>query len=167
MSQGLRHEEMQELLPAAGLDMLEGAELERLRAHLTACPGCVEQLHQYRDAAAGLALLVPAVRMDPARLTAIRTRLMSRVWAGREMKRAGAPGLDRWLGWMVAASLAGVLLVHHSVHRTLDYGWFLAGVLTFVLVGLAVYARKQQRRASELQQRLDGSQATFPRDPTS
>ena len=167
MSQGLRHEEMQELLPAAGLDMLEGAELERLRAHLTACPGCVEQLHQYRAAAAGLALLVPAVRMDPARLAAIRTRLMSRVGAGREMKRAAALGLDRWLGWMVAASLAGVLLVHHSVHRTLDYGWFLAGVLTFVLVGLAGYARKQQRRASELQQRLDGSQAPFRRDPTS
>ena len=167
MSQGMRHEEMQELLPAAALDMLEGAELGQLQAHLTTCPGCVEQLRQYRDAAAGLALLVPAVTMDPARLAAIRTRLTSRVWAGREMKRAGALGLDRWLGWMVAASLAGVLLVHHSVHRTVDYGWFLAGVLTFVLVGLAVYARKQQRRASELQQRLDGSQATFRRDPAS
>lgn len=154
MSQGLQHEEMQEMLPAAALDMLEGAELERLQAHLPGCSSCVELLGQYRDAAASLALLVPAGTMDPARLAAIRTRLMSRVWAGRDMKRAGALGLDRWLGWMVAAGLAGILLVHHSVHRTVDYGWLLAGVLTFVLVGLGVYARKQRRRVEELQQRL-------------
>jgi hypothetical protein len=68
---------------------------------------------------------------------------------------------------MVAAGMAGILLVHHSVHQTVDYGWLLAGVLTFVLIGVGVYARKQQRRASELQQRLDGSQATFRRNPTS
>ena len=167
MSQGLRHEEMQELLPAAALDILEGAELERLRVHLAGCPSCMELLGQYRDAAASLALGLPAGVMDPARPAALRHRLMARARAGRGSNTSRGPGVDRWLGWMVAASLAGVLLVHHSVHRTLDYGWFLAGVLTFILVGLAVYARKQQRRAAELQQRLDGSQATFRRDPTS
>jgi hypothetical protein len=60
--------------------------------------------------------------------------------------------------------MGGILLVHHSVHRTVDYGWLLAGVLSFVLVGFLVYARKQQRRAAELQQQLE---ATFPRDPAS
>jgi putative zinc finger protein len=167
MSQGLQHEEMQGMLPAAALEMLEGAELERLQAHLAGCPGCVQLLRQYRDAAAGLALQVPAGTLDPARSAAIRNRLMARVRAGRETRTTRGPGVDRWLGWMVAAGLAGILLVHHSVHRTVDYGWLLAGVLTFVLVGLGVYARKQQRRAAELQQRLDGSQATFRRDPTS
>lgn len=157
MSQGLRHDEIQELLPAAALGMLEGGELERLRAHLGGCPGCTELLGQYRDAAAGLALQVPAGTMDPVHSAAIRNRLMARVRSGREAQTAGRPGMDRWLGWMVAAGLAGILLVHHSVHQTVDYGWLLAGVLTFVLIGVGLYARKQQSRAAELQQRLDRS----------
>jgi len=154
MSQGLQHEEMQEMLPAAALDMLEGAELERLQAHLPGCSSCAELLGQYRDAAASLALRLPPGVTDPARPAAIRNRLMARVRAGRGTKITQGPGVDRWLGWMVAAGLAGILLVHHSVHQTVDYGWLLAGVLTFVLIGLGVYARKQQRRADELQQRL-------------
>ncbi|HEY8196837.1 MAG TPA: zf-HC2 domain-containing protein [Gemmatimonadales bacterium] len=154
MSQGLRHEEIEEMLPAAALEMLEGAELERLQAHMAGCPGCMQLLRQYRDAAAGLALQVPARSMDPARSAAIRNRLLARVRAGQETQTTRAPRVDRWLGWMVAAGLAGILLVHHSVHQTVNYGWLLAGVLTFVLIGVGVYARKQHRRATELQQRL-------------
>lgn len=165
MSQGLRHEEMQELLPAAALEMVEHAELARLQAHLAECPGCVELLRQYREAAAGLALQVPAGTLDPARSAVIRNRLLNRVRAGRTTKAARGLGVDRWLGWMVAAGLAGILLVHHSVHQTVNYGWLLAGVLTFVLLGFAIHARKQQRRVSELQQRLE--EATFRRTPAS
>jgi len=157
MSQGLQHEEMQEKLPAAALEMLEVAELERLQAHLAGCPGCVQLLRQYRDAAVGLALQVPAATMDPARSAAIRNRLIARVRSGREGRTARRPGVDRWLGWMVAAGLAGILLVHHSVHQTVDYGWLLSGVLTLVLVGVGLYARKQQRRAAELEDRGDRS----------
>ncbi len=164
MSQGLRHDEMQELLPAAALGMLEGAELELVRAHLTGCPGCVELLRQYRDAAAGLVLRVPADAMDPARSAVVRNRLLTRVGAGRTTRSARGPGADRWLGWMVAAGLAGILLVHHSVHRTVAYGWLLSGMLTFVLLGFLVYLRKQQRRAAELQDRLE---ATFRWNQTS
>lgn len=155
MSQGLQHEEMQGMLPAAALEMLEGVELARLQAHLAGCPGCVQLLREYRDAAAGVALQVPAVTLDSARSVAIRNHLVHRVLAGRDMRKAGALGLDRWLGWMVAAGLSGILLVHHSVHQTVDYGWLLAGVLTFVLIGLGVYARRQQRRVAALQRRLD------------
>ncbi len=157
MNQGLEHEEMQELLPAAALEILEGAELERLLAHLDECAECVELLRQYRDAAAGLALLAPTRRLDPARSAAVRSRLMARVQANRGTHAARALRVDRWMGWMVAAGLAGVLLVHHSVHRTLDYGWLAAGVLAFALAALGIYARKQQRRAAELQKRLDKS----------
>jgi anti-sigma factor RsiW len=159
MRQELQHEEMREMLPAAALEILEGAELERLQAHLGECPECVELLRQYRDAAAGIALLTPARGLGSARSAALRNRLMTRVRADRGSRTARASGVDRWIGWMVAAGLAGILLVHHSVHRTLDYGWLAAGVLTFALVGLGLYARKQQRRAVELQQRLDRSRS--------
>lgn len=155
MSPGLPHDEMLELLPAAALDMLESAELTRLQAHLAGCPGCVEQLQQYRDAAAGLALQVPAHGMDPTRSARIRNRLLTRVRATAGATDARGLGVDRWLGWLVAAGLSGILLVHHSVHRTVDYGWLLAGVLTFVLIGVGIYALRQQRKASELQRRLD------------
>ena len=62
MTQGLQHEEMQEMLPEAALEVLEGTELERLQAHLAECPACVHLLSQYRDAAAKLALQLPARR---------------------------------------------------------------------------------------------------------
>jgi hypothetical protein len=157
MNQGPQHLEMQEMLPAAALEILESAELDRLLAHLGECPECVELLRQYRDAAAGLVLLAPVRGLDPARSAALQNRLMTRVRADRGSRTATASGVDRWIGWMVAAGLAGILLVHHSVHRTLDYGWLAAGVLTFALVGLGLYARKQQRRAAELQRRIDKS----------
>lgn len=153
MSQGLQHEEMQEMLPAAALEILEGAELERLLTHLGECPECAELLREYRDAAAGLALLAPPRAMDPLRSSALRTRLLTRVRASRGTRTTRVLRVDAWLGWMVAAGLAGVLLVHHSVHRTLHYGWLVAGILTFALVGLAGYARKQRRRVAELEKR--------------
>lgn len=155
MNQGQQHQEMQEMLPAAALEILEGPELERLLAHLGECPECVELLREYRDAAASLALLAPAGGLDPARSATLRNRLLTRVQADGGTHPARTLRVDRWMGWMVAAALAGVLLVHHSVHRTLDYGWLAAGVLTFALAGLGIYARKQQRRAAELQQRLE------------
>ncbi|HEV8176761.1 MAG TPA: zf-HC2 domain-containing protein [Gemmatimonadales bacterium] len=164
MRQELPHDEMLELLPAAALEILDGAELRRLQAHLPGCPGCAELLSQYRDAAAGLALQVPVDAMNPGRSAAVRDRLLTRVRAGRTTKTARGLRVDGWLGWMVAAGMAGILLVHHSVHQTVDYGWLLSGVLVFVLMGLLVYVRKQQRRAAELQQRLE---ATFRRSPTS
>lgn len=58
---------------------------------------------------------------------------------------------------MVAAGLAGILLVHHSVHRPLDHGWLVAGLLVMVLLAVGIYARMQRRRVVELQDRLTGT----------
>jgi hypothetical protein len=55
---------------------------------------------------------------------------------------------------MVAAGLAGLLLVHHSVHRPIAYGWLAAGVLTFLVIALGVYVRVQQARLAALRDRL-------------
>ena len=54
---------------------------------------------------------------------------------------------------MVAAGLAGILLVHHSVHRPLDYGWLAAAFLGVVLLAVGVDARVQRNRLVELERR--------------
>lgn len=148
------HEEIQEMLPAAALEILEHAELQRLVIHIGECTECARLLREYRDTAARLALLAPAGGLERARVEVVRKRLMARVAAGQGARRSR---VNQWTGWLVAASLAGLLLMHHSVHRTLDYGYFLAGLLTLALIGLGVYARRQQRRAAELQRTLDRS----------
>lgn len=58
------------------------------------------------------------------------------------------------MGWMVAAGLAGLLLMHHAIHRPLDYGWLAAGALTIVLVMVGGHARVQRARALTLRARL-------------
>lgn len=131
MSSTRRHEEIQEILPAAALGTLEAADL------------------------------------DPVRNRAVRARLVARARMDQP-GRAGAPDyarlpstsqralatVYRWSGWMVAAGLAGVLLVHHSIHRPLDYGWLAAGVLVVVILGLGVYTRVQRSRVAALEARL-------------
>ncbi len=149
------HEEIQEMLPAAALEILEHAELQRLGMHIGECTECARLLREYRDTAARLALLAPAGGLERARVQVVRNRLMARVAAGRGARLSRR--VNQWTGWLVAASLAGLLLMHHSVHRTLDYGYFVAGLLTLALIGLGVYARRQRRRAAELQRSLDRS----------
>jgi len=50
--------------------------------------------------------------------------------------------------------MAGVLLVHHSVHRPVAYGWLVAGALALVLLALGVYVRIQRARVRALEERL-------------
>jgi hypothetical protein len=51
---------------------------------------------------------------------------------------------------MVAAGLAGVLLIHHAIHRPIAYGWLGAGALLLALVAVGGYARVQRGRALTL-----------------
>ena len=60
----------------------------------------------------------------------------------------------------MAAGLGGVLLMHHSVHRPLAYGWLAAGALTVVVAALAVYALIQRGRVSALRERLTALERT-------
>lgn len=150
MNPGPHHEEVQEMLAAAALGTLERAELQRVLAHTGDCAECARLLQEYRDAAAGLALGLPPQPLQPLRSARVRARLLARVRADRGRGAKYSWRGDRWVGWMVAAGLAGVLLVHHSVHRTLDYGWLAAGLLAIALVAVIVYARGQRRQAATL-----------------
>lgn len=152
------HEELLEMLPAAALEILDSADLQRVLAHARDCSECTGLLSEYREAAAALALALPLHQPDPERSAALRSRLLARA----RQHRHGGPGkskvavslADRWSGWLVAAALSGLLVTHHAIHRPLAYGWLAAGVLTMALVALAVYARIQRGRRAELEDRV-------------
>jgi anti-sigma factor RsiW len=152
------HAEIQERLPAAALAILEAAEMEQVRAHVRECPECAALLEDYRAAAATLALQLPRTDMDAVRSDALRARLLARAKATpNQVTRKASSMIYQWSGWMVAAGLAGILLVHHSVHRPLDYGWLAAAFLGVVLLAVGIYARVQRRRVTELEGRFTGT----------
>ena len=155
------HEDLEEMLPAAALEILEQEDLELVAAHLVNCRECATLLQEYREVAAALALQLPLRPLDAGRTRALRKRLVARATGsgpgradGRAQGRSRALRLDRWMGWAVAAGLAGVLLTHHSVHRAVDYGWLAAGILVFLSLGLGIYSWIQRKRVAELESRL-------------
>jgi Putative zinc-finger len=155
MSHTPDHAELQEILPAAALEMLDPGEAERVLAHVRDCEECAGLLRQYRDAAAVLALQLPARPMSSERASAIRARLLARARSVRAIPitRRASSMIYQWSGWMVAAGLAGILLVHHSIHRPLAYGWLVAAVLGVLVLALGVYGWVQRNRVAELERR--------------
>ena len=143
------HEELKELLPGAALDILAEAERREVLAHVRGCAECAAELEEYRATAGDLALLLPEAPMSDAGRASVRRRLLGRARAGDQWRRG-------WAGWAVAAGLAGVLLMHHAVHRPLDYGWLAAGGVTVVLVLVGIYAWVQRARVATLERRLGG-----------
>ncbi len=159
MNQGRQHEEMEDLLPAAALEILDDTELQRVLLHARTCADCAQLLEEYRQVTAALSLRLPvAGQLDPDRSAVLRTRLLGKAWGDRRAviasPRQATTLIYRWSGWMVAAGLASVLLVHHSVHRPLDFGWLASGALLAILIAVGIYAAVQARRASALQDRV-------------
>ena len=101
---------------------------------------------------------IPPPDRDEHTARAVRQRLLLRARAEADAGPGSRGGFwnsaDRWAGWAVAAGFAGTILVHHSFHRPVDYGWLVAGALMIVLVGVAVYARVHARRAAAPRDRL-------------
>jgi anti-sigma factor RsiW len=168
MSQTPVHAELQELLPGAALDILDEGEMEILRAHVAECPECDQLLYAYRQAAAAVALGAPRVPMDSHRAQSARARLVSRAQAGKVVSlsssRKAFSMITQWSGWMVAAGLTGILLVHHSVHRPLAYGWLVSGLLVVLLLGLGIYAGVQRGRVTALETQLTNLALTEAHD---
>jgi anti-sigma factor RsiW len=157
----LSHDQVEELLPAAALEILEGEELLEVAAHVQQCARCAALLESYREVVAGLASRLPEQEFPSARSARVRDRLLTRV-AGGSPAGAGlispphrsSGWLGRWGGWAVAAGMAGVLVVHHAIHHPVAYGWLVAGVLVLLLLALMLYTRAQKERIMALEQRL-------------
>jgi hypothetical protein len=158
-----RHQDVEELIPGAALETLEGEELARVLAHVRDCAECARLLDESRAVLGTMALDLPAEPLAADRSVRLKSRLLERARSQRADRRtvqqntAGSSlkGADRWTGWAVAAGLAGVLLVHHGFHRPVAYGWVLAGVLAILLVGFGVYAGVQRRRVTALEERWE------------
>lgn len=150
------HEELEELLPAAALEILDAQDLDRVLAHARELAECTRVLAEYRGVIAAIALGLHSQPLDPGRSSRVRQRLLARTAGnpgnGRVHSRWGVA--DRWAGWAVAAGLGGVLLVHHGFHRPLAYGWVVAGLAAIGLVAFGVYAMIQRGRVSALEERL-------------
>ena len=159
MTSPAEHDTIRELIPAAALSALEEAEMQEVLGHAATCDECSRSLAEYRDVVVALDAAAPTPDRDEHAARAVRERLLLRARAERgagPRSRGGfRRGAELWAGWAVAAGFAGLLLVHHSVHRPLNYGWLAAGVLMVALVGLAVYARVQAGRAAALRDRVD------------
>ena len=159
------HDQVQELLAGAALEILEPAELDAVTRHVGECPDCAAMLETYRATAAELSARLPARERSPQHAAESRRRLLSRVRDARVVAaghRRRAAALVRWSGWAVAAGLAGVLAIHHSIHRPVDYGWLAAGVLSVILLGLALYAWIQRSRLEALEAEMRGQNVEVP-----
>lgn len=154
MTTGPSHDELREMIPAAALEILDSSDLNRVVAHTRGCAECSQALEEYREVALALATLPPPG--EPPHSATLRARILARVRQNPQPKRftRAASVANMWMGWAVAAGLVGVLLMHHAVHRPLDYGWLASGALALVLIATAVYALIQRDRVSALRDRL-------------
>ena len=163
MNETLTHDQLEQLLPSAALEILEGDELVQVTIHVRECTGCAGLLASYREVVAGLGASLPEQPLPPARSAKLRARLLARTGTGPEpepaaVTRRGPGPAYRWAGWAVAAGLVGILAVHHSIHRPVAYGWLAAGVLALVVIVLAGYVWIQHGRMTALNQRLTALQ---------
>jgi anti-sigma factor RsiW len=161
MKETLSHDQLEQLLPAAALEILEGDELLEVAAHVRECTRCAALLESYREVAAGVASRLPEQALAPDRSARVRARLLARVARGEIEgadaaipRRRSASWVARWGGWAVAAGMAGVLVVHHAIHRPVAYGWLVAGVLILLVLALLVYSGAQRDRINALEERL-------------
>lgn len=165
------HLEIQELLPAAALACLTAAESDGVQAHVARCPQCARILSEYQEVVGTMSLLVPERGFSRARREVVWTRLQARIHQATDIQATDIASVTRpaaalprwegqvagrWAGWAVAAGLGGVLLMHHAVHRPVDYGWLAAGAMGIIVVVLAIIVGMQSRKLTDLQARLAG-----------
>ena len=161
----LHHDSVRGLLPGAALEVLEADEQALVTAHLPGCDDCARDLAEYREALVQLAQALPSHTLDADGAAQLRQRLLARVASERTpaieprlaplARRTRELLASRWSGWAMAAGLAGVLLMHHGVHRPLGAGWIAAGVLGLVAVVLAIHAMAGRRTVARLRAELE------------
>lgn len=138
------HDEIRTLLAAAALQTLERDDLAIVSEHVAGCAECAQILSEQSTVVTHLLQLLADEPFDRVRAGAIRARLLARATAAPHapLRRVA----ERWAGWGVAASLTGLLLMHHGFHHPIAYGWIVAGAAIFmsVILGGVVLAQRLQ-----------------------
>ena len=88
----MTHEEAAAELEAVALDTASAETASAVRAHAAACPECGPELAAMEQTVAMLGSLVPDEQINRGRSAGIRSRLLVRARAEREMKSAPVPG---------------------------------------------------------------------------
>ena len=89
---GMTHEEAVSELAAVALDAASPEIAKAVRTHAAACPECGPALAVMEETVAALGTLVPPGLINRGRSAGIRSRLIMRARAERELKSAPAPG---------------------------------------------------------------------------
>ena len=88
----MTHEEAFPELAAVALDTASPEIASAVRRHAEACPECGPALAEMEETVATLSDLVPAAQINRGRSAGIRSRLVMRARAERELKSAPVPG---------------------------------------------------------------------------
>ncbi len=88
----MTHEEAVSELAAVALDAASPEIVNAVRTHAAACPECGPALAVMEETVAALGTLVPSGQINRGRSAGIRSRLIMRARAERELKSAAAPG---------------------------------------------------------------------------
>ena len=92
---GVTHEEAVPELAAVALDAASPEIASAVRAHAAVCPECGPELAGMEETVALLGELVPSAQINRGRGAGIRSRLIMRGRAERELKSAPVPGPGR------------------------------------------------------------------------
>jgi hypothetical protein len=88
----MTHEEAFSELAAVALDAASPEIANAVRTHAEACPECGPELASMEETIAALGTLVPSGQMNRGRSAGIRSRLLMRARAERELRSAPVPG---------------------------------------------------------------------------
>jgi hypothetical protein len=138
-------------------ETLSEEQIEGLLRHAADCTDCAAELNEF--AAAAILAQAPALRFDPERSARVKERLLARARlrlepAAPPVRASPQAGMLRGSGWLAAAAMGIALITHHGFHEPLRAGWLVAAGFAIIALGLAVYARAQRQRLTDLEQRL-------------
>jgi hypothetical protein len=159
------HATLRAVVASARPEAVSGEQIERLLAHAGDCTDCSAELYEF--AATAILAQTPVVRFAPERSARVKERLIARTGVRVEPAVSPARAAKRhWIphgsGWLAAAAMGIALITHHGFHEPLRAGWLVAAGFAIIALGLAVYARSQKQRLTELEQRLSGHEHAGP-----
>lgn len=148
MTRATPHPVAREELGAAALDALDPAEHAALLAHVAECAECRAELAAYDEAAALLALSLPARPVDAARAAQLRARLLARARAAGAAAAAGtaaAPAATDAAGTRPGRPAALAVAAARPARRR-PLGWLAAAAVLAFVVSAALLARATRER---------------------